>query len=66
MVGRGVLKEQHVNFVKSKSGLTQNIKPILHPNQYFHLLKWLKENNQITDEYEKTREIMAEEPYSGI
>jgi hypothetical protein len=67
LVGRGVLKEQHVNFVKSKSGLVQNVKPILHPNQYFHLLKWLKENNRITDEeYRKASEIMSEEPYSGI
>lgn len=67
LVGRGVLKEQHVNFVKLKSGLAQNVKPILHPNQYFHLLKWLRENNQITDEeYRKAREIMTEEPYSGI
>ncbi len=67
LVGRGILKEKHVNFVKSKLGLTQNIKPILHPNQYFHLLKWLKENNQITEEeHRKARKIMTEEPYSGI
>lgn len=67
LIGRDVLKKQHVNFVKLKSGLVQNVKPILHPNQYFHLLKWLKENNQITDEeYRKAREIMTEEPYSGI
>lgn len=67
LVGRGVLNEQHVNFVKSKSGMIQNVKPILHPNQYFHLLNWLKENNQITDEiYEKAKKIMAEEPYTGI
>lgn len=67
LVGRGVLKEKHVDFVKSKSGLTQNIKPILHPNQYFHLLNWLKKNNQITEEeLRKAEEIMAEEPYSGV
>lgn len=67
LVGRGVLKEQHVNFTKFKSGLAKNVKPILHSNQYFHLLKWLKENNQITDkEYRKAREIMTEEPYGGI
>lgn len=67
LVGRGVLREQQVNFVKSKIGLTQSVKPILHPNQYFHLLKWLKENNQITDEeYNKVRAIMTEEPYTGI
>ena len=67
MVGRGILNEKQVSFVKSKSGLVQNIKPILHPNQYFHLLKWLKVNNQITGkEYKKLNKIMTEEPYSGI
>lgn len=67
LVGRGVLEAKHVNFVKSKTGLTQTIKPILHPNQYFHLLKWLKENKQITnEEYHKAEKIMKEEHYSGI
>lgn len=67
LVGRGILKEKHVDFVKSKTGLTQMIKPILHPNQYFHLLKWLKENKQITDEeYRRAETLMVEEPYSGI
>lgn len=67
LVGRGVLEAKHVNFVKSKTGLTQTIKPILHPNQYFHLLKWLKENKQITnEEYRKAEKIMTEDKYSGI
>jgi hypothetical protein len=48
LVGRGVLREEHVDFVKSTAALTQAIKPILHPNQYFHLLKWLKVNEKIT------------------
>jgi len=67
LVGRGVLREKHVDFVKSTTGFTKTIKPILHPNQYFHLLKWLKENGQITDEeYHRLGEIMLEEPYSSI
>lgn len=67
LVGRGVLEAKHVNFVKSKTGLTRTIKPILHPNQYFHLLKWLKENKQITnEEYRKAEKIMTEDKYSGI
>ncbi len=67
LVGRGVLKEAHVNFIKSKTGLTQPIKPILHPNQHFHLLKWLKENKKIAEaEYTKAKEILSEEPFRGI
>lgn len=67
LVGRGVLKKEHIDFIKSKTGLTQTIKPILHPNQYFHLLKWLKENGKITEEeYHKAEAVMSEEPFSGI
>jgi len=67
LVGRGVLKEKHITFIKSKTSLTQAIKPILHPNQYFHLLKWLKENKKITiNEYSKAEEILSEEPFRGI
>lgn len=67
LVGRGVLSTAHLDFIKSTTGLTQAIKPILHPNQYFHLLKWLKENKQITDEeLRKAEALMTEEPYTGI
>jgi hypothetical protein len=67
LIGRGVLNEQHIDFIKSKTNLTGEIKPILHSNQYFHLLKWLEVNKQISEqEYNKAKEIMTEEPYSGI
>lgn len=67
LIGRGVLKEKHINFIKSQIAFTQDVKPILHPNQYFHLLKWLRGKNEITDEeFEKAKRIMKEEPYSGI
>lgn len=67
LVGRGVLNKKQVDFVKSKTGVDQAVKPILHPNQYFHLLKWLKENGQITDkEFHQAEKIMTAEPYSGI
>jgi len=67
LIGRGILKEKHLNFIGSRTGINQSIKPILHPNQYFHLLKWLRNNNQITGkEYNKAEKIMAEEIYTGI
>ncbi|MBM3209600.1 hypothetical protein FJZ40_04940 [Candidatus Shapirobacteria bacterium] len=67
LVGRGILREIHVDFVKSKTGITQAVKPILHPNQYFHLLKWLKENGKITEEeYQKAKDGLSEEPFTGI
>ncbi|MBL7078599.1 hypothetical protein ISS42_03000 [Candidatus Shapirobacteria bacterium] len=67
LIGRGVLKNRHVKFIKSKTNITQAVKPILHPNQYFHLLKWLRKNKQITSrDYKKAKKTMLEEPYSGI
>ncbi len=67
LIGRGILTEKHMDFLKKKTGITQVIKPILHANQYFHLLKWLKENNQVTEkEYEKATELLQEELFSGI
>lgn len=67
LIGRGILKQKHIKFIKSKAGFTKAVKPILHPNQYFHLLRWLKENRQVsTRDYHKAKKLMTEEPYAGI
>lgn len=67
LTGRGVLNIKHINYIKSQTGITQIVKPILHANQYFHLLKWLKENKQITDkEYERATKELSEELFEGI
>lgn len=67
LIGRGVLNNNHLEYIKLKTGLTQIVKPILHPNQYYHLAKWLKEKGQLSDEaYKKINELMAESPFDGI
>ena len=67
LIGRGVLSEKHLAFVQKETGLTKIVKPILHANQYFHLLNWLKGKGALTDsEIEKARQVLQEEPYSGI
>ena len=67
LAGRGVLNEDQIAFVKQSTGIVNNVKPILHPNQYFHLLEWLKRNHIASEqEYRKTKEIMTEEPFTGI
>ena len=67
LIGRGVLSEKHLAFIQKETGLTKIVKPILHSNQYFHLLNWLKGKGALTDsEIEKARQILEEEPYSGI
>jgi len=67
LIGRGILQNRHIEFIKSKTNIIKTVKPILHFNQYFHLLRWLRKNRQITDkDYEKIEKIISEEPYSGI
>ena len=67
LIGRGVLGEDHLSFVQDQTGLDKIVKPILHPNQYFHLLKWLKEKGKLTEqELKKAREILNEEMFEGI
>lgn len=67
LIGRNVLSEKHLAFVQKDIKLEKIVKPILHPNQYFHLLKYLKEKGAVTNaEIEKARQILQEEPYSGI
>jgi len=67
LIGRGVLSEKHLAFVQKETKLEKIVKPILHSNQYFHLLKWLERKGALTDkEIEKARKILQEEPFSGI
>jgi hypothetical protein len=67
LIGRGILTENHLLFVQKETGLDKVVKPILHPNQYFHLLKWLKEKGKLSEkELEKAKEILKEEIFEGI
>jgi len=67
LIGRGVLSEKHLAFVQKETGLSKIVKPVLHANQYSHLLYWLKGKGALTDsEIEKARKTLQEEPYSGI
>lgn len=67
LVGRGVLDKKYIDFIKQKTKLSETVKPILHINQYYHLLKWLQEQNQINDdEAETLSKIIEEVPYTGL
>jgi hypothetical protein len=67
LIVRGVLLPGHLKYVQQETGLDRIVKPILHPNQYCHLLKWLKKNGKLTAEEEKKAgEILKEEPFQGI
>lgn len=67
LIGRGVLSEKHTALVQKEINLDKIVKPILHANQYIHLLKWLKEKGIVDNsDIEKARKILTEEPFTGI
>lgn len=67
LIGRNVLSGKHLAFIQKEINLDKIVKPILHANQYMHLLKWLKEKGIVSNsEIEKAREVLTEEPFSGI
>lgn len=67
LIGRGILSNKHLEYIKKQTNITNEIKPILSSNQYFHLLEWYKEEGLITDqELEKAAKILKKEPYTSI
>jgi len=67
LVGRGVLSQSYLEVVKRELGVNAHVKPILHPNQYFHLLDWLSSKGHVTpEESEKLKAMMRREEYTGI
>lgn len=67
LIGRGILNEKHLDFIKSETKLSKIVKPILHPNQYIHLLKWLKQKGILSEaDLKKAEEILQQIPFSGI
>ncbi|OGZ13583.1 MAG: hypothetical protein A3C93_04940 [Candidatus Lloydbacteria bacterium RIFCSPHIGHO2_02_FULL_54_17] len=67
LIGRGILGEKHLAFIQKETGVDKIVKPILHPNQYFHLLRWLKKKGELTDEeLQKAEGVLKEEPFEGI
>lgn len=67
LIGREVLSKTHLDFIQKELHLTKIVKPILHANQYFHLLKWLQEKGEITEsEMQKARTMLQEEMYEEL
>ena len=67
LIGRGILNERHVQFIKNKLNIKGTVSSFLHPNQYYHLLKWLKENNQVTNkEIKNLEKELTKKDFEGI
>jgi hypothetical protein len=65
LIGYGILDKDVLEFLKEKFKIDKEVPPILHPNQYHHLLKWLKVEGKVNDkDLEKLSEIMQEVAYS--
>jgi len=66
LVGLGVINKETAEFVKQDLGINGNVPPILSPNQYYHLLRWLKSKGKVNDNnIEKLMAIMKEIEYKG-
>lgn len=67
LIGHNVLTEEHLNFLLANLNVDGTVKPILHANQYIHLMKWLKEKGAVGEiEMGKAVEILTEESFDGI
>lgn len=67
LVGRELITQKQVKFIKNKLGVKDTVSSILHPNQYHHLMKWLKDLGQVDrNELEKFEQKIKKLPYEGI
>ena len=65
MAGQGIIDRSVIEFLKEKLGVKKDIPTIMHSNQYYHLLKWLKSSDKIKDkDIENLSKIMKEVAYS--
>lgn len=67
LVGRGILKRSHIGKIKNKLGMIAADRTTFHPNQYFHLLRWLYEQGLVTKgEIQKLKNLMKEVDYKDL
>lgn len=67
LAGRGFLNQKQIEFVKHKLGIIDTASSILHPNQYYHLMEWLKELGQIdNNEFKRFEKKIKKSFYEGI
>ncbi|GEM_PF-985087 len=53
LIGRGVLTKEHLIFIQKDTNIEKTVKPILHSNQYFHLLRCLKKKAHLRNQKSK-------------
>lgn len=67
LIGRGILKDNVLKLIKKEFKLTDKVKPILHPNQYFHLMEWLIKKGQASSgDLKRLQKSMKEIRFKGL
>lgn len=67
LVGRGIIRKSTFDFIRKTFGLNDKVKPVLHANQYFHLMEWLKTKGKASNlEFKKLRKIISKENFEGF
>lgn len=66
LIGRGILDKDKYSIIQEKLNINDNIPPFFHPNQYFHLIRWLiSQEIASINELTELEKIMKEEIYEG-
>lgn len=66
LIGYGIINKDTLDFLKTELKIKGNVPPILSPNQYHHLLKWLEAQGKVDKKArENLSDIMKEIEYKG-
>ena len=67
LAGRGILKPEHVDFIKKEVALNGEVNSFLHANQSIHVVKWLYEKGALTaKEYKGLKKKLVGVKFSGL
>ena len=67
LVGRGLLEKKIILKVKGVLKINKDVKPFLHPNQYYHLLQWLKDKGIVNSAViEKANRVLPKTEFEGL
>ena len=67
LIGREIVNKDTFKSLKKELDIKEEVPPFFHPNQYFHLMKWLISKGLANPEdLEKIKSMMEEKKFTGI
>lgn len=67
LIGLGVIHSDNLDWVREKTNIHVPIKPILHSNQYYHALSWLKSEGRIDEStIQKASKFLRQEQFISV